>query len=257
MNKLNKKDMVVLLGICVFAFMLVGSAGRNGRRKAKEIICRANLKQWGNVFSMYLKNNNGMFPEATTTSIAGGRNNGSWMISMRPYYKDNLEITICPSAAKYDNYYEPIDLNHKIRLNPNIDDYGIEDPFYHSYGFNDFCYNPESYHRRKINYWGSCNYQNAENVPIFGDCRRQSSKAFYTDEPPLYPGQPSTSVSENQMRNWCIVRHGGYINLLFMDMSVRKMALKQLWNLKWSKYFSPRSPDEISWPAWMQDLPEE
>jgi len=36
----------------------------------------------------------------------------------------------------------------------------------------------------------------------------------------------------------CIDRHNGGINSLFLDFSVRKVGLKELWMLKWDKSFN-------------------
>jgi len=54
-------------------------------------------------------------------------------------------------------------------------------------------------------------------------------------------------------------RHNGHINSLFMDWSVRKIGLKELWTLKWSPDFDTANvwtraggalPDD--WPEWMR-----
>ena len=39
------------------------------------------------------------------------------------------------------------------------------------------------------------------------------------------------------MGRFCINRHNGYVNSLFLDWSVRKVGLKELWMLKWSRKF--------------------
>ena len=47
--------------------------------------------------------------------------------------------------------------------------------------------------------------------------------------------------------------------MLFMDWSVRKVGLKELWTLKWSRDFDTAGPWTLAggvkpedWPAWMQ-----
>ena len=37
---------------------------------------------------------------------------------------------------------------------------------------------------------------------------------------------------------FCINRHGGFINTMFMDWSVRKIGIKELWTLKWHPDFN-------------------
>jgi prepilin-type processing-associated H-X9-DG protein len=57
----------------------------------------------------------------------------------------------------------------------------------------------------------------------------------------------------------CINRHGGHINGLFLDWSVRKVVLKELWTLKWNMQFDTANrwtraggvqPED--WPEWMR-----
>jgi prepilin-type processing-associated H-X9-DG protein len=54
-------------------------------------------------------------------------------------------------------------------------------------------------------------------------------------------------------------RHGGGINMLFMDWSVRKVGIKELWTLKWTKEFDRAGPwtkaggvQPENWPQWMR-----
>jgi prepilin-type processing-associated H-X9-DG protein len=55
-----------------------------------------------------------------------------------------------------------------------------------------------------------------------------------------------------------IDRHDGGINLLFMDWSIRKVGLKELWTLKWRQEFDTAEPwtkaggvKPEDWPEWM------
>ena len=71
----------------------------------------------------------------------------------------------------------------------------------------------------------------------------------------LHPG----SYESTCMSRFCINRHNGYINSLFMDFSVRKAGLKELWTLKWHRSYDTAgtwtkaggvNPD--AWPKWMK-----
>jgi prepilin-type processing-associated H-X9-DG protein len=57
----------------------------------------------------------------------------------------------------------------------------------------------------------------------------------------------------------CINRHSGGVNGLFLDWSVRKVGLKELWTLKWHKQFNTAGPwtkaggvRPEDWPKWMR-----
>jgi len=56
-------------------------------------------------------------------------------------------------------------------------------------------------------------------------------------------------------------RHEGHINGLFLDWSVRKIGLKELWTLKWHKDWDTAGPwtkrggvKPEDWPEWMRQF---
>jgi prepilin-type processing-associated H-X9-DG protein len=61
------------------------------------------------------------------------------------------------------------------------------------------------------------------------------------------------------MATFCRNRHSGHINGLFLDWSVRKVGLKELWTLKWHREYNTRGPwtkaggvKPEDWPQWMR-----
>ena len=63
------------------------------------------------------------------------------------------------------------------------------------------------------------------------------------------------------MQRVCINRHDGAVNVLLPDWSVRKVGLKELWTLKWSKQYNTAGPWTIAggvtpadWPEWMRQF---
>ena len=70
------------------------------------------------------------------------------------------------------------------------------------------------------------------------------------DRPPPFPDQ-SDSWSANAMQFFCIDRHNGGPNILFMDWSVRLVGLKELWRLKWHLKFDTDDPA----PDWESEAP--
>jgi prepilin-type processing-associated H-X9-DG protein len=70
-------------------------------------------------------------------------------------------------------------------------------------------------------------------------------------------GPPNSEDSESD--SFCINRHDGFVNGLFLDFSVRKIGLKELWKLKWSEDFDRNNKWTIAghvqpedWPEWMR-----
>jgi prepilin-type processing-associated H-X9-DG protein len=67
--------------------------------------------------------------------------------------------------------------------------------------------------------------------------------------------------SEFEEQTWCINRHNGHINVLFLDWSVRKVGLKELWILKWDSDWDTAGPwtkaggvQPEDWPQWMRSF---
>jgi hypothetical protein len=78
-----------------------------------------------------------------------------------------------------------------------------------------------------------------------------------TDAPPEYDGQHDIP-DDQTMKAFCLTRHTNHINMLFMDMSRRPVGLKELWTLKWHRFYNTCGPwtkcrgvVPETWPEWM------
>jgi prepilin-type N-terminal cleavage/methylation domain-containing protein/prepilin-type processing-associated H-X9-DG protein len=78
-------------------------------------------------------------------------------------------------------------------------------------------------------------------------------------DPPECDAIPTEKVRGNYLNPHCINRHNRGINSLFMDWSVRKVGLKELWTLKWHKEFNTHNRwtkaggvQSEEWPEWMR-----
>jgi prepilin-type processing-associated H-X9-DG protein len=73
-------------------------------------------------------------------------------------------------------------------------------------------------------------------MPFLLDCVLAYAPA--DGSPPAYDGD----LSSYGMKSVCIDRHNGGINSLFMDWSVHKVGLKELWTLKWCSGYNTSGP---------------
>ena len=48
-------------------------------------------------------------------------------------------------------------------------------------------------------------------------------------------------------------RHNGAINGVFMNLSARKVGLKELWKMKWARNSKTNLPPPV-WPPWMAKM---
>jgi prepilin-type processing-associated H-X9-DG protein len=98
-----------------------------------------------------------------------------------------------------------------------------------------------------------------DRVPLFLDALRFDLWPRATDTPPA--DEPAFWNTPRYMGQCCINRHNGAVNCLFVDGSVRKAGLKELWTLKWSRSFNTAGPWTTAggvrpecWPPWMRDF---
>jgi len=66
---------------------------------------------------------------------------------------------------------------------------------------------------------------------------------------------PYTTPGSGSMNQLCHTRHSKMTNIVFMDGSSRRTALKDLWGLKWHKNYQTTNAvtrGEVLLPTWMQ-----
>jgi hypothetical protein len=221
------------------------------RRQAKAIGCRSNLKQLGIFFLMYSKDNNGSLP---TTS------NG-WPDALGLYYNRSERLSCCPTATRpvSEGGRHPFAafFTGGVALPPT----GGPDAYYGSYGINGWICNPppeetiNSLGLPTANNWRTVNVTGASNVPLLLDSMWIDSYPDTTNIPPPFDGDECGSgpMGSKQMRFFCINRHDEFINGAFLDFSVRKIGLKELWKLKWHRNSNTKAPTPI-WPDWMRNF---
>jgi hypothetical protein len=129
---------------------------------------------------------------------------------------------------------------------------------YGSYGINEYLYNPPQEtevlwtHPTK-NFWRSTNVRGTGNIPMFLDCWWRGGCPENWDSPPLEDGEVVPGAGENEMKRFCLNRHEGALNGAFLDFSVRKIGLKELWKLKWHRKFNLKE-GPVEWPPWMRNF---
>lgn len=241
--------LVVIAIIALLMGILLPSLSRS-RKQAKGTVCQTYLKQWGIVFSMYTDDNNGYFPTRTSVS-------GRWIDVVYSYYK-NGKFRCCPMATKIA---APQGSSNNLELGGGkYTAWGIVLPTagrpagtYGSYGINHWLYKPGQdplYGQPAKGFWRNIFVKTPNQVPLFLDCWYWCGGPENDDRPPSYDGEKINSAVESMSR-FCIDRHQGTINAIFMDYSVRKVGLKSLWYLKWSRIYDTNAtlPE---WPDWMR-----
>jgi len=268
--------LVVIAIITLLMAALLPALGR-ARRAARTVGCQANLRQWGVVFAMYTQDSGGRLP-----SDFGGLS-GLWFLrGMVPTANDpnvnrvklhgfsTRNILCCPEAAK------PAKWGAMTSSSPSFDSqtagsmagtmgstfgaWEITSPgpvLRGSYGYNRwvFCgltFPPRMSRSGLVGVHVYSRRDGAE-IPVLLDAWLAWVHVMQ-NEPPL-----ETEEIGAGMGTCCMNRHNGYVGGLFLDWSVRKVGLKELWTLKWHEQFDRAGkwtkaggvkPED--WPQWMR-----
>ena len=233
-------ELLVVIAIIALLMAILMPSLQRVKKQTKAVVCQSNLKQWGLVWSMYTDENDGKFPDY----LGFG-----WMQQLVEYYSNSEALLYCPMTTRTMSEGAP------VRYAIIVDGQGNRCG---SYALNEWVYDSAdtSGNRRLEDYWRHISHKGLNNVPVMGDgAWRADGQPFQSDEPPTYEGEPRSGVGTggNEMRIFCINRHDGFVNVLFMDWTVRRVGLKELWRLKWHRGFNTIAAPPV-WPEWMKNF---
>ena len=234
-------ELLVVIAIIALLMAILMPALQRVRKQAKVVLCRTNLKEWGLVWAMYTDENNSKFPDYM---------GGDWMQNLIDYYSNSEKLLLCPMTTKTMEEGAPV----RYSILPTGGSYSLNEWIYDS--------DDTGSGRRLEEYWRSTNHKGLNNVPVMADgAWRADGQPYETDAPPQYDGEPRSGVgtSGDEIRIFSINRHDGFVNVLFMDWTTRKVGIKELWTLKWNTDYNIAGPWTTAgfvqpgdWPQWMR-----
>ncbi|MGE5296373.1 MAG: type II secretion system protein [Solirubrobacterales bacterium] len=242
------------------------------RNQARAVVCQANLREWGTLYATALAENNGQWPVPPDWSSRSDEDwFGTWgwgpwgwwwggQFRNADQYERIKGIMSCPMAAR--------PANSTIEGSPVGGTFlswgwgGSEYPpvpwgRHGSYGVNPWSHPYWYWHPSdEIEYWKFAYDRDAAQIPMYFDSAWAWTCTYSWDTPPSRDAVPTAESSTNCS---CINRHNGYVNGLFLDWSVRKIGLKELWTLRWHPRYNTVGPwtqaggvESEDWPAWMR-----
>ena len=264
-------ELLVVISIITLLMAILLPTLQRVRSQARAVACQSKLRQWGVMFSMYANDNNGKILDMGRWSGRQNSSNSRLIVTLESIDLYCNDLLLCPMATRRELRPDSIFIQGSGRSgrerivgskstawcdrSTHTLSSGQQwvSEFSGSYGLNSYTgdFSIDIYPGSVQN-----------NVPVFLDCRYRRGWVRPFDEPPEYEDHfrnfgPAPSFGD--ITYFSINRHSGGTNSLFLDWSVRKVGLKELWTLKWSDKFDTAGPWTKSggvlpedWPKWMR-----
>jgi len=254
-------ELLVVIAIIALLLSIVMPALKMAKEQGRKIVCKNNLSQIGKAMEMYEMQYN---YKRFAIRKDGSETNDYWMGKLAPYsdntyyaqqYQEGkkIDMLLCPSApyAKFQadptgpyanpsGQYGTATMPWSWARSTGISTIG-------SYGINgwaglDYYYESDSmYAPYFFKNWMDI----SPTVPLFADCVWTVGWPRGNDLPPdTLQGSTAAQLPANSenMRRFCIDRHGRQINVIFRDLHADTVKLEVLWTLPWSKGYKVPSP---------------
>ena len=252
-------ELLVVIGIIAILISILMPSLQKARKSALAVQCMSNLRQWGVYYAIYTNEHKGRLePMDWSHSI----DPSYWPKSMHRYFSGSPKILLCPVASDVKDPSEPV----FYRGNTYHAWQGLfswPEAYISSYGRNGWASSSNDFgwwHGLKVEdtAWQKLTAKGAADAPLIVEAAWFHLTPLPSDIPPPVEHMVDFLPSPSQMAYMVLNRHSGAINVLFLDSSVRRVPLKELWTLKWHRSWDTNGPwsthngNQPAWPDWMR-----
>jgi len=256
MNRKKGFTLIELLVVIAIIAVLMGilmPALQRVKNQAMATVCRSHLHSWALLFQMYAHDNDdklmmGFDSVYGSGGIRDGRH--SWMYTLKSYSGDSNDIRLCPRAKRTVNEGGHMPWAAWEVTNP---EWKYVNGWSGSYGINSWVTSDkaEFLQLKGAWKWRTMAQRQSNQIPLMMDSGFWLARPLHTDKPPEEDGMFDWA-SGGGFNRICHDRHDGGVNIAFLDLSVRRVRMMRLWQLKWHKQFDTTVYDTMNWPKWIQ-----
>ncbi len=276
-------ELLVVIAIIALLAALLLPALQRVRRQARTMMCQSHLRQWGMALAAYTEDNQGRFPATMSGMDALWLLRGAFISNKDPNGPDDSlhgfrtkDIVCCPMATHPSGRGPSgggggggmswFGRSYKFEWahGSAFEAWEITSPtpaFRGSYGFNRWLF--KGFHQAFFDApmlrdgrldLDVTSLRGRSGIPVLLDAAMPLCDPLDGFPPPMHPEGGGAGI-----QNFCMNRHNEYVNGLFLDWSVRKVGLKELWTLNWYTEFNRAGrwtkaggvkPEQ--WPKWMR-----
>jgi prepilin-type N-terminal cleavage/methylation domain-containing protein len=257
-------ELLVVIAIIALLMSILMPALNKVRQQGRTVACLANQKQWNLNAAMFTESNDGKFwksdgnsrcywfPKYMDPQIKDWKTNKTWMCpSATKPITDERGVT-APTLNIYNAW--------GIFTGADLGEHGVSG----SYGINGYCLIPQApvagtTYESGVPYtdgWQTTGGKQANEVPWWIEALRFDLWPLPTDRP---ADSEFAGWTGNLMARCTINRHQGQLTAAFLDWSVRKIGVKEVYTLKWHRSFNTRGPwtraggvRDDDWPDWIK-----
>ena len=276
-------ELLVVIAIIALLMAVLMPTLQRVKEQARSVVCRSNLRQWTIIHKAYTTTYEGQLHNQGFCAIGAPE---FWMYWIGKTAQGIDRIRCCPMATRPADETGKLNQTNVLVTGGRLLAWGKIRPlisrsevakqhYFGSYGMNSWCSVPDETasviigvatsrpERTADDFWQTANIRSAERVPLFCDAWWWCGWPKDNDKPPMYEDEKLSFPCgcQNSMQRFCVNRHDGYVNSSFLDGSVRRVGLKELWSLKWHRNYNTANswtkagwvrPE--GWPEWMRNF---
>lgn len=239
-------ELLVVIAIIALLMSITFPALRLAKERAKSLLCRANVRSLGLALRVYSEDTGGKLFSYY---------DGLYLNQLTDQLGEVDKVRYCPSTKLNETVVASGSAEWGEAKKTWIWGGGVGEPEHGSYGLNGWLYNylddydnswvePEDLLEKKA-FQNTSQVNNSASVPVFFDsvwvdAWVQDADTVLSDFS-LHRDRTGDTGTDgpvtNHVRRLLVDRHGGSVNISFLDGHVGSVELERLWSLKWHRKF--------------------